>query len=270
MGLLDFVKVANPFKGKIRKWTLAENEVPLITETEDRVSLHCSSEAIRQEACHDDVLHNSVRTYPPTGRFVFLSSSSADTDTHAASQVALRNQGDVGFLDAFNINIAQHICMVSELRLCYEHEIMTREKFEKKFTDSAATIQQRDMESDDLRVRLEKSEAEVAKVIELRKCVSDLEATVTVKCDGLKDQVVGESRIREEFVSQQDVAERRFKECVVELDARIADVRHDIDNDLYLHMLTAIAGRRWVVRNGFRLAVHKCARSIECQSALGK
>ncbi|GJX82841.1 hypothetical protein Tco_0332322 [Tanacetum coccineum] len=37
MGLLDFVKAADPFKVKIGERTLAENEVPLITETEDRV-----------------------------------------------------------------------------------------------------------------------------------------------------------------------------------------------------------------------------------------
>ncbi|GJX04091.1 hypothetical protein Tco_0190007 [Tanacetum coccineum] len=475
MGLLDFVIAADPFKVKIGDRTLAENEVPLITETEDMVispspqptslvdhtiqdELNVNSgkrkkrvaffsgeppvkkarsegliisdsrpstagksptilqRLIRQgeqaaagsgsaapatedatssfitptsEHALDDVLHDSVRTRPPTGRFVVLSSSSADTDIPAASQVAppvpslqtsasvpatesvgndhslpdpehatgtlsttsshdssaddfyesqtvdsasamyvyvpnwnisnnarvddpiicrnlldhvtppgywaaLRNQGDAGFLDAFNINTAQHICMAYELRLLYEHEIMTREKFEKKFTDSASTVQQRDAEIANLRVRLEKSEAEVAEVIELRKGMSDLEATVAVKvgelaslrtenvglvervssleleCDGLKDQVVGESRIREEFVSQQDVAERRFKERATELDARIADVRRDMDNDLYPHMLTAIAGRRWVVGHGFRLAVHKCARSIECQSALGK
>ncbi|GKE70343.1 hypothetical protein Tco_1528415, partial [Tanacetum coccineum] len=293
-----------------------------------------SSITLTSEHTLDDVLHDSVRTRPPTGRFVVLSFSSADTDIPAASQVALsvpplqtsasmpatesagndhslpdlehatgtlsttpshdssaddfyesqtvnsafainvyvpnwnitnnarvddsiicrnlldhvtpldywaalRNQGDVGFLDAFNINIAQHICMASELRLRYEHEIMTRENFEKKYTDSAATVQQRDVVSDDLRVRLKKSKAEVAKVIELRKRVSDLEATVIVKVGDLASLRTE----NEEFVSQQDVAERRFKECVTKLDARIADVRHDMDNDLYPHMLTAIAGR---------------------------
>ncbi|GJY12708.1 hypothetical protein Tco_0382017 [Tanacetum coccineum] len=43
-----------------------------------------------------------------------------------------------------------------------------------------------------------------------------------------------------------------------------------MDNDLYPYMLTAITGWRWVVGHGFRLAVYKCARSIECRSALGK
>ncbi|GJU27935.1 hypothetical protein Tco_1166556 [Tanacetum coccineum] len=36
MGLLDFVKFADPFKVKVGERTLAENEVPLVTETEDR------------------------------------------------------------------------------------------------------------------------------------------------------------------------------------------------------------------------------------------
>ncbi|GJZ93208.1 hypothetical protein Tco_0665273 [Tanacetum coccineum] len=37
MGLLEFVNSADPFKVKIGERTLAENEVPLITETKDRV-----------------------------------------------------------------------------------------------------------------------------------------------------------------------------------------------------------------------------------------
>ncbi|GJX66618.1 hypothetical protein Tco_0300961, partial [Tanacetum coccineum] len=67
-----------------------------------------------------------------------------------------------------------------------------------------------------------------------------------------------------------DAAEWRFTECAAELDACIADVRHDMDNDLYPHMLTTIAGQRWVVGHGFCLAVYKCAHSVECHSALGK
>ncbi|GJU96894.1 hypothetical protein Tco_1326165 [Tanacetum coccineum] len=306
IGLLDFVKYVDPFKVKVGERTLAENEVSLITETEDKVispSLRtislvdhtiqdelnvnsgkrmkrvafvsgsppgeqaadgCGSAAPTTEDVTsssitptlervlEDALHDNVRTHPPFGCFVVLSSGSTDTDIPATSQVvplvslsqasvsvpvtesasdghplsapkletgtlsatpsqgssaddfyesqivnyatamnmyipnwnvtnnarvdnhvicrsfldhvtppgywaALRNQGDAGFLDAFNINSAQHICMASELRLRYEHEIMTREKFERKFTDSAAIIQQRDAEVVELKVRLEKS-----------------------------------------------------------------------------------------------------------------
>ncbi|GJX59926.1 hypothetical protein Tco_0291316 [Tanacetum coccineum] len=170
-------------------------------------------------------------------------------------------------------------------------------KFEEEFSESSPLIQQRDARDVDLicsDARLEKSEAEAAEVADLRKRVCDLEAMVTVKVgelanlhtenvglaekvfalelerDGLKDQVVVENTIREEFLSQQDAAKQHFKERTAKLDARITDVRYDMDNDFYPHMLTAIAGRRWVVRHGFRLAVHKCANSVECQSTLGK
>ncbi|GKA76183.1 hypothetical protein Tco_0782561 [Tanacetum coccineum] len=422
MGLLDFVKSADPFKVKVEEQTLAENEVPLITETEDRVispsaqivnlvdhniqdelnvnsgkrkkrvafvsgsppvkkaqtggigeqavagsrsaaagteDITSSSITPTPEHVLDDALHDNVRTRLATGRFIVLSSSSADTDIPAATKVvllvsssqagvsvpttefagdghpasalefkigtlsatpshgssaddfyesqtvdsatamnvyvpnwnvtnngrlddpiicrslldnvtppgywvALRNQSDVGFLNAFNINSAQHICMATELRLRYEHEIMAREKFEKIFIDSDAVVQQRDAEIVELKVKLEKSGSKAAKVEELCKHVSDLEALVAVKSDeiaNLTAQNAGLLQKREEFVLQQDAAE---------LDACIADVRRDMDNDLFPHMLTAIAGRRWVVGHGFRLAVYKCARSVECRSALGR
>nr|GEW92408.1 transposase (putative), gypsy type [Tanacetum cinerariifolium] len=62
----------------------------------------------------------------------------------------------------------------------------------------------------------------------------------------------------------------RICERAAKLDARIADVRHDMDNDLYPHMLTAIVERRWVIGHDFCFAVHQCASSAECRSALGK
>ncbi|GJU06716.1 putative gypsy type transposase [Tanacetum coccineum] len=353
VGLLDFVNSADPFKVKIGERTLAENEVPVITETEDRIiypspqtinlvllfpisrpstsakSPTALRRLIRQSGqadtgsgsaapaaedatsssvtptlkrAFDGDFRDNVRTRPPSGRFVVLSSSSIDSDIPTSPQVvpfvssaqagvnvpvaepasdactssipenllyhvtspgywaALRNQHDSGFLDIFNINSAHHVCMVSELRLRYEHEIMMRAKYEKKFTDSAAMVPQRDAEIVDLKAQLEKSEAEAAKVGEvstlnthnagLLEKVSALElvhreldgkvAQLTADCDGLRDQVVGEGKMREEFVSQQDAVDRHFSERAAEMDARIAKVRRAMDNDLYPHMLTAI------------------------------
>ncbi|GKG60702.1 hypothetical protein Tco_0614264, partial [Tanacetum coccineum] len=74
----------------------------------------------------------------------------------------------------------------------------------------------------------------------------------------------------EEFTSLQDVAARLFEEQSAKLDARIADVRREINTDLYLYMLTVIAEHRWILGHGIRLAVMKCAQSSECHSALGK
>nr|GEW04093.1 putative transposase (putative), gypsy type [Tanacetum cinerariifolium] len=308
IGLLDFVKSADPFKVRVGERTLADNEDELNVNfgkrkkrvdfvfgsppvnkaraegivifysrpstagkspstlrrlsrqneqpdtgsgyaaptTEDVIS---SSVTPTHERVLEDASHDNVRTRPPSGHFVILSSGSADTDILASPQVI------------------------------------------PPVTSASTGVNAPVAESVD---RLEKSEAEAAEVIELHKRMSDLEATVSIKVgelasfytknvglvervsaleserDGLKNQLVGEGWMREEFVSQQDAAERRFTKHAVELDTRIADVRRDMDNDLYSHMLTAIAGRRWVVGHGFRLAVYKCACSVECRSAMGK
>ncbi|GJW13869.1 hypothetical protein Tco_0018002 [Tanacetum coccineum] len=402
MGLLDFIKTADPFKVKTDERTLAENEVPLLTETEDRViapssqpmslvdhtiqdelnvnsgkrkkrlagkspsalqrlsrrneqastgsgfaapvtqDVISSSATPTLDFAHEDASHDNVRTRPAPDRFVVISSESTDADISASPQVvppvtldsagatvpmAAPTGGDhpvsgfgpeagtlsqtmshklliplllrifmflTGMLSIMIgwLVLLLHVCMVSELRVRYEHEIMIREKFEKKFTESADVVQQRDAEIVDLNARLEKSEAETVEVAEL--CRPDLEVTIAMKVgelanlrtenvslservsalelerDGLKDQVVGEGKMREEFLSQQDAVEQHFKERATKLDAQITDVRRDMDNDIYPHMLTTIAGQRWVVRHGFRLAVHKGANSVECQYTLGK
>nr|GEU60946.1 hypothetical protein [Tanacetum cinerariifolium] len=145
-----------------------------------------------------------------------------------------------GFLNCFNINSAQHTSMVSELRLRFEHEIMSQEKFEKKFTESVAIIRQRDIEINDLNVKLEKAESEEAKVTALRQHVTKLEVAttkvvalnvqnvellgkvsslelvrheldvkvskLTTDCKILRSKVVGETKMRKEFKSIQDAA----------------------------------------------------------------
>nr|GFA78521.1 hypothetical protein [Tanacetum cinerariifolium] len=54
---------------------------------------------------------------------------------------------------------------------------------------------------------------------------------------------------------------------VEQLDARLDALSIDFDEELYPHMLTAIAGRRWVIGHGLRLATMKCAESLEMRQA---
>ncbi|GKB67645.1 hypothetical protein Tco_0929057 [Tanacetum coccineum] len=51
------------------------------------------------------------------------------------------------------------------------------------------------------------------------------------------------------------------------MDVRLDALSIDVDEELYPHMLTAIAGRRWVIRHGMRLTVMKCAESLELRHA---
>nr|GEW17670.1 hypothetical protein [Tanacetum cinerariifolium] len=232
-----------------------DNVVSSVTSAPTGLSAHVA-ESVGDDRC-------SSGFGPEAGALSATLSQGSSADDFYESQTidsafALNVYHDAAFLDAININSAQHVCMIFELRLRYEHDIMTREKFEKKFTDSAVIVQKRDADIADLKARLEKSEAEAAEVIELCKRMSNLEATIAIK--------VGElANFHTENVGL-DATERRF----AELHARIADVRCDMDNDLYQHMLTTIAGQRWVVGHGFRLAVYKCTRSVEFRFALGK
>ncbi|GJV34290.1 hypothetical protein Tco_1394690 [Tanacetum coccineum] len=52
-----------------------------------------------------------------------------------------------------------------------------------------------------------------------------------------------------------------------EKDARLDALSIDFNEELYPHMLTAIAGRRWVIRHGLCLAVMKCVESMELRQA---
>ncbi|GKA72068.1 hypothetical protein Tco_0778284, partial [Tanacetum coccineum] len=175
-------------------------------------------------------------------------SSTAPGDESPSS---LRNQSDAEFLDRLNVNSAQHVCMIFELRLRYEHEITIREKLDKTFVESSGIIQQRNVEIADLRSRSKRAEGEAAEVGMLRKRVSELEATAAAKanevaglsvqnsellvqvsglesirdslmekviqleskCVNLRGQVEGEAKLRELFTTMQDGAVQQLEEC---------------------------------------------------------
>nr|GFC25039.1 hypothetical protein [Tanacetum cinerariifolium] len=68
----------------------------------------------------------------------------------------------------------------------------------------------------------------------------------------------------EEFKRYED---DRVEQRCAELDACLDALSIDFDEELYLHMLTAIAGRRWVIGHALRLAMMKCAESLEIRQA---
>nr|GEW65623.1 hypothetical protein [Tanacetum cinerariifolium] len=79
----------------------------------------------------------------------------------------------------------------------------------------------------------------------------------------LQQQVSGEEKQKaafEEFKRQKD---ERVEQRCVEMDARLDALSIDFAEELYPHMLTAIAGRRWIIGRGLRLTVMKCSESLE-------
>nr|GFA46308.1 reverse transcriptase domain-containing protein [Tanacetum cinerariifolium] len=72
-------------------------------------------------------------------------------------------------------------------------------------------------------------------------------------------------KVSNEHLSQR-VAALQEQRCA-ELDARLDALSIDFDEELYPHMLTAIAGRRWIIGHGLRLTMMKCAESLEMRQA---
>nr|GEY72199.1 hypothetical protein [Tanacetum cinerariifolium] len=195
-----------------------------------------------------------------------------DHITPPAYWAMLRNLSPAAFLDAFNIKSAQHTCMVSELRLRLEraeHEAVEAVSLHGRVSEmKAGAVISKEVET------LGKQNAELlSKVFAIESEREELNRHVIKlgdDCERLRKEVVGEAKLREEFKSFQDVEACRFEQKSAELDSRIADVRRDMDNDLYPHMFTTIDERRWILSHGVRLTVMKCAQSDECRSALGK
>ncbi|GJR42318.1 hypothetical protein Tco_1310421 [Tanacetum coccineum] len=79
----------------------------------------------------------------------------------------------------------------------------------------------------------------------------------------LQTQVTGKERIKSAFEEFKKYENNRVSSQCAEMDARLDALSIDFKEKLHPHMLTAIAGRRWVIGHGLRLAIMKCADSTE-------
>nr|GEX94675.1 putative transposase (putative), gypsy type [Tanacetum cinerariifolium] len=211
---------------------------------------------------------DNLRTRPPSGRFVVLSSSFTDTDIPTSPQV-------IPPVSSAQASVSVPVTEpVSDGRTSSVHELEAEtfsatpsqgsnanDLYESQTIDSATAL---NVYVPNWNITIN------ARIDNPVTCRNLLDHVTPPDCDGLRSRVVGKDKVREEFVLQQDAVKRRFVERDVDLDSRIADVRRGMDNDLYPHMLTTIAGRWWVIGHGFRLAVHQYACSVECRSTLGK
>ncbi|GKB47800.1 hypothetical protein Tco_0898553, partial [Tanacetum coccineum] len=114
-------------------------------------------------------------------------------------------------------------------------------------------IQAIESEKNNLKTLLE-AEADMKKAAEARN---------TELISSLQAQVSGEEKIKASLEEFKRLEDEKVECRCAEMDARLDALSIDFDEELYPHTLTAIAGRRWVIGHGFRLAVMKCAESTE-------
>nr|GEY35985.1 transposase (putative), gypsy type [Tanacetum cinerariifolium] len=139
----------------------------------------------------------------------------------------------------------------------------------------------RELEIKNLEARLE-TEGEVKKAAEdksaglikeledLRARFSDLQVGnehLSQQVATLQEQVSGEEKPKAAFEEFKRYEDKRVEQRCAELDARLDALSIDFDEELYPHMFTAIAGRIWVIGHGLRLAMMKCAESLEMRQA---
>nr|GEU99127.1 hypothetical protein [Tanacetum cinerariifolium] len=165
----------------------------------------------------------------------------------------LRHMRNDEFLRKYNVNLTRQVAMGSQMRLRFEQEAKLLRKFVAQVARRDKRIQARELEIKNLEALLE-AEANTKKAAE------DMSA-------GLSQELENMQKLKaafEEFKRQQD---ERVEQRCAEMDARMYALSIDFDEELYPHMLTAIAGRRWVIGRGMRLAVMKCGESLELRQA---
>ncbi|GJX44714.1 hypothetical protein Tco_0261390 [Tanacetum coccineum] len=94
-----------------------------------------------------------------------------------------------------------------------------------------------------------------------------IEQELSQQVSTLQAQVTGEERIKAAFEEFKKSKDEKVEQQCVEMDARLDALSIDFDEELYPHMLTAIAGRRWVIGHGLRLAIMKYAESTDLRQA---
>nr|GEU81994.1 hypothetical protein [Tanacetum cinerariifolium] len=254
MGLLDFVKFADPFKVKISERTFADNEVPLLEETEDMV-ISPSAQPISLVRTEGVKISKPVPTF--TGK-----------STASLRRLELQS-GLEGTKSGFVTHLSKEF-VSSSITPTLEPDVPE---------DSCSTSDVNELEAEVVTLSeeitsLNKQNVELlgkVSTLELvHKELSNQVSRLGVGYESLKGEIAGEAKLRKEFTFLQDAAARRFEEQSAKLVTRIADVRRDMDAYLYPHMLTVIAGQRWVLGHCIRLVMMKYTQSFECRSALGK
>nr|GEY90586.1 hypothetical protein [Tanacetum cinerariifolium] len=183
----------------------------------------------------------------------------------------LRHLHNDDFLKQYNVNLARQMVMGSQLRLRFDQEAKPLKKSVAQVARRDKRIQDRENEIKNLETLLEAEtdmkkaaegkSAELSKELEnLQAQFSDIQVSnnrLSQQVSALLAQIIGEENLKAAFKEFKQYEDNRVEKRCAEIDARLDALSIDFDEELYLHMLTAIAGRRWVIGHGLRLAVMK-------------
>ncbi|GJR03423.1 hypothetical protein Tco_0526407 [Tanacetum coccineum] len=207
----------------------------------------------------------------------------------------LRHLPNEEFLNQYNVNLARQVAMGSQLRLRFEQEVRLLKKAKEKVAKRDQRIHAREEEIKkldqevqglrnqtrnletlleaevDMKKAAEANSAELTRELEsLRAKFADLQVNnnqLFQQVSTLEAQVTGEEQIKAAFEEFKKREEDKVERRCAEMDARLDALSIDFDEELYPHMLTANAGRRWAIGHALRLAVMKCVESTDLRWA---
>nr|GEX03074.1 hypothetical protein [Tanacetum cinerariifolium] len=193
----------------------------------------------------------------------------------------LRHMHNEEFLRQYNVNLARQVAMRSQLRLRFEQEAKLLRKFVAQVARQDKRIQARELEIKNLEALLEtkadmkkaaedKSAGLIQELEDMRARFSDLQVSnehLSQQVATLQEQVSGEEKLKAAFEEFKRYEDNRVERRCAKLDARLDALSIDFDDELYPHMLTAIASCRWVIGQELCLVVMKCDESLEMRQA---
>ncbi|GJU28624.1 hypothetical protein Tco_1167245 [Tanacetum coccineum] len=138
-----------------------------------------------------------------------------------------------------------------------DQRIQVREEEIKKLDQEIKSIKTVETEVHDLRNKARNLETLLEAEVDMKKAAEAKNVGLAKELESLRAQI---KAAFEEFKKYKD---NLVSSRCAEMDARLDALSIDFDEELYPHMLTAIAGRQWVIGHGLRLAVMKCAESTK-------
>nr|GEU61095.1 transposase (putative), gypsy type [Tanacetum cinerariifolium] len=150
-------------------------------------------------------------------------------------------------------DLVDHVAMGSQLRLRFEQEAKLLRK-------SVAQVAHRDKRIQAREHKIKNLEALLKAEADIKKATEDQNVRLSQELEDMR------ALFSDLQVSNNRLSHRVEQHCA-KMDARLDALSIDFDEELYPHMLTAIAGRRWMIGHEFPLAVMKCGESLELRQA---
>ncbi|GJX99902.1 hypothetical protein Tco_0356921, partial [Tanacetum coccineum] len=178
-------------------------------------------------------------------------------EAEAAEAICLR--AEASKFEAVEKSLRDEVESLKKRNITLEKE---KSMLDVRVSDLAATVKVREQEAAD-------SDAMVTAVKLQNDKLADQVHALEVTCSSLRDQILTYERLKEQFEEFQDVQMRMVGDKLAKLEVDLSEMTLHFEEKFYPHLLTTIAGRRWLLTHGLKLFLTKCLNSSEYLSALG-